>query len=293
MDITLDKTDPAVVSQPVSHGGSRSGRLITYVLLVLVVAIFLVPMFWMFSASLKDLQEIYTFPPQWIPSTPRWSNYVEAWNAAPIGRFYVNTIITTTLGVAAEVILGMLTAYAFVYLPFPRKDLLFLALLAALMVPIHVTILPNYLTVARLGWLNTYQGLIIPGAAVAFGTFLLRQHFLTLPLEILEAARLEGAGHMQLLTSIILPLSQSTLVTVSVIALVNKWNDFLWPLIVTNQTRMRVLPVGLAYLYQQEGTNQWGVIMAATIFVVLPILAIFIWAQQHIISGLTAGATKG
>jgi ABC-type glycerol-3-phosphate transport system permease component len=180
-----------------------------------------------------------------------------------------------------------------VYLPFPGKNLLFLVLLAALMVPIHVTILPNYLTIARLGWLNTYQGIILPGASVAFGTFLLRQHLLTLPLEILEAARIEGASHIQLLTRIVLPLTRTTLVTVGLIALVSKWNDFLWPLIVTNQTVMRVLPVGLSYLYQQEGTNQWGIIMAATIFVVLPILVIFVWAQRHIISGLAAGATKG
>ncbi len=291
MDITLEKSAEA-----------RSGRatwldvstqLLKYAILLLFVAVFLVPVFWMVSASLKTLQEIYTFPPQWIPESFKWSNYVEAWYAAPFGRFYVNTIITTFFGVAAEVILGMMTAYAFVYLPFPGKNLLFLVLLAALMVPIHVTILPNYLTVARLGWLNTYQGIIVPGAAVAFGTFLLRQHFLTLPNEILEAARIEGAGHILLLTRVVLPLSRTTLVTVGLIALVGKWNDFLWPLIVTNQTAMRVLPVGLSYLYQQEGTNQWGIIMAGTIFVVLPILVIFVWAQRHIISGLTAGATKG
>ncbi len=291
MDITLHKPTQTSLGRP--KWLAVTGQLLKYGVLLLTVAVFIVPMFWMLSASLKDLQEIYTFPPQWIPAAPRWSNYVEAWNAAPFGRFYVNTIITTAFGVAAEVILGTMTAYAFVYLPFPRKDLLFLVLLGALMVPIHVTILPNYLTIARLGWLNTYQGIIVPGASAAFGTFLLRQHFLTLPREILEAARIEGASHLQLLTRIVLPISRSMLVTVGLLALVNKWNDFLWPLIVTNQTGMRVLPVGLAYLYQQEGTNQWGIIMAATIFVVLPILMIFIWAQRHIISGLTAGATKG
>ncbi len=291
MDITLDKSAETRLGR--ARWLARVMQLLKYAVLLLFVAIFIVPMFWMFSASLKTLQEIYTFPPQWVPEEPRWSNYVEAWYAAPFGRFYINTIITTSFGVAAEVIMGMLTAYAFVYLPFPGKNFLFLVLLAALMVPIHVTILPNYLTIARLGWLNTYQGIIVPGAAVAFGTFLLRQHFLTLPNEILEAARIEGASHLQLLTRVVLPLSRTSLVTVSLIALVNKWNDFLWPLIVTNQTAMRVLPVGLSYLYQQEGTNQWGIIMAATIFVVLPILVIFVWAQRHIISGLTAGATKG
>ena len=291
MAITIDKS--ANTGQSRARWLGTGGQILKYLVLLLFIAVFLIPVFWMVSASLKTLQEIYTFPPQWIPASPKWSNYVQAWYAAPFGRFYVNTIITTVFGVAAEVILGTLTAYAFVYLPFPGKDLLFLVLLAALMIPIHVTILPNYLTVARLGWLNTYQGIIIPSASVAFGTFLLRQHFLTLPNEILEAARIEGASHLQMLTRIVLPLSRTSLVTVGLIALVNKWNDFLWPLIVTNQTSMRVLPVGLSYLYEQEGTNQWGIIMAATIFVVLPILVIFIWAQRHIISGLTAGATKG
>jgi ABC-type glycerol-3-phosphate transport system permease component len=290
VDITLDK---ATAGAGRLKGIRAVGQALKYALLLLAIAIFIVPVFWMVSASLKDLREIYTFPPQWIPSAPKWGNYTEAWNAVPFGRFYINTIITTFVGVSAEIILGTLTAYAFVYLPFPGKNILFLILLAALMVPIHVTILPNYLTVANLGWLNTYQGIIIPGASVAFGTFLFRQHFLTLPGEILEAARIEGAGHLQLLGRIVLPLSQSMLVTVGLLSLVNKWNDFLWPLIVTNQTSMRVLPVGLSYLYDQEGNSQWGVIMAATIFVVLPILLIFIWAQRYIISGLTAGATKG
>jgi len=264
-----------------------------YALLIFVAAIFFVPIFWMASASLKDLREIYTFPPQWVPLTPRWQNYIDAWNAAPFGRFYTNTLITTAIGVGAELLFGTMTAYAFVFIPFPRKNLLFLLMLAALMIPIQVTMLPNYLTVANLGWLNTYAGIIVPGASVAFGTFLLRQHFLTLPKEILEAARLEGAGHFQLLTKIVLPLSRPIFVTVGLIALVNKWNDFLWPLIVTNRIEMRVLPVGLAYLFDQEGNSQWGVIMAATIFVVAPILLVFAWAQRHIIAGLTAGATKG
>ncbi len=264
-----------------------------YALLIFVGIIFFLPVFWMLSASLKDLREIYTFPPQWIPLTPRWQNYIDAWNAAPFGRFYINTLITTAIGVGAELLFGTMTAYAFVFIPFPKKNLLFLLMLAALMIPIQVTMLPNYLTVANLGWLNTYAGIIVPGASVAFGTFLLRQHFLTLPKEILEAARLEGAGHFQLLTKIVLPLSRPIFVTVGLIALVTKWNDFLWPLIVTNRLEMRVLPVGLAYLFDQEGNSQWGVIMAATIFVVAPILLVFAWAQRHIIAGLTAGATKG
>ncbi len=273
--------------------GGGAGTVLQYALLLLAALIFLVPMFWMATASVKSLQEVYTFPPVWVPTQPRWENYPNAWNAAPFTRFYANTLITTILGVGFEIINAALTAYALVFLRFPGKNLIFIVLLTALMIPVQVTILPNYLTIASLGWLNTYQGIILPGASVAFTAFLLRQHFLTLPTEILEAARLEGAGHLQLLTRIVLPLSRPVLVTGTLISVVAKWNDFLWPLIVTNRLDMRVLPIGLSYLFDREGNSQWGIIMAATIFVVAPIVVLFIWAQRHIISGLTAGATKG
>lgn len=291
MEITLSKTVSKVKHR--ANWREYAFTIIKYALLILAAVVFFVPLFWMATASVKELGDIYTFPPRWVPTDPRWENYVDAWRAAPFGRFYINTIITTVCAVAAKLLFGTLTAYAFVFLPFPGKNALFLVMLGALMIPIHVTMLPNYLTIANLGWLNTYQGIIVPGAAVAFGTFLFRQHFLTLPKEILEAARLEGAGHLQLLWLIVLPLSRPIFVTVALIELVDKWNEFLWPLIVTNRIDMRVLPVGLAYLSDQEGNSQWGIIMAATVFVVLPILAIFAWAQRHIIAGLTAGATKG
>ncbi len=272
-----------------AHGGT----LARYALLILTALVFVVPLFWVFSASLKDIREIYTFPPVWIPTEPQFSNYSEAWNSAPFGRFYLNTIITTFFGVALEVVNAVLTAYALVFLRFPGRNIIFIVLLAALMVPIHVTILPNYLTIASLGWVNTYQGIILPGASVAFGAVLLRQHFLTLPHEILEAARLDGAGHLQTLWYVILPISRPMLITVTLVSVVTKWNDFLWPLISTNSTNMRTLPIGLSYLFNQEGASQWGLIMAATIFVILPVLVLFLRWQKHIISGLTSGATKG
>ena len=269
------------------------GTLVRYTLLIITALVFVIPLYWVFSASLKDLQEIYTFPPVWIPTEPRVSNYSEAWYSAPFGQFYLNTIITTFFGVALEVVNAVLTAYALVFLRFPGKNLIFIVLLAALMVPIHVTILPNYLTIASLGWVNTYQGIILPGASVAFGAFLLRQHFLTLPREILEAARLDGAGHLQTLWYVILPISRPMLVTVTLVSVVTKWNDFLWPLVSTNSTSMRTLPIGLSYIFNQEGPSQWGLIMAATIFVILPVLLLFLRWQKHIVSGLTSGATKG
>ncbi len=272
---------------------AHGGKVVRYALLILVALVFVVPLYWLFSASLKDLREIYTFPPVWVPTDPKFSNYSEAWNTAPFGRFYLNTIIATFFGVLLEVVNALLTAYALVFLRFPGKNIIFIVMLAALMIPIHVTILPNYLTIASLGWVNTYQGIILPGASVAFGAFLLRQHFLTLPGEILEAARLDGATHLQTLWYVILPISKPMIVTVTLISVVTKWNDFLWPLIVTNSTGMRTLPIGLSYLFNQEGASQWGLIMAATIFVILPVLLLFLRWQKHIVSGLTSGATKG
>ncbi len=276
--------------------GFSIGKLGGYGLMVFVVLVIGAPLLWMLSGSLRTTQEIYAVPPVWIPSAPRWENFVDAWNAAPFDRFYINTIITTLGGTGLELINATLTAYAIAFLRFPKKNWFFLGLLLALMVPGQVTILPNYITVANVAgqnWINTYQGIILPGAAVAFGTFLLRQAFLGLPREVLDAARVDGCGHLRLLTDIVIPMSQPVLVTFGLISLVAKWNDYLWPLIVTNTQNMRTLTVGITFLFDQEGNTQWGVVMAGTLFVVVPLLIVYVFAQKYVIEGMTAGATKG
>jgi sn-glycerol 3-phosphate transport system permease protein len=272
------------------------GQLASYALMALAVVIIGLPLLWMLLGSLKTNQEIYTMPPPWLPTEWRWENFIDAWNAAPFGRFYLNSIITTLAGTSLELVNATLTAYAFAFLAFPKKDWLFLLLLAALMIPNQVTILPNYLTLADVfgqSWINTYQGIVLPGAATAYGAFLLRQSFLGLPREVLDAAKVDGCGHLRLLWDMVIPLSRPVLVTFGLISLVAKWNDYLWPLIVTNTQQMRTLTVGLTYLFDQEGNTSWGVVMAASIFVILPLLIIFAWAQRHIIEGIAAGATKG
>ncbi|MEV4758466.1 carbohydrate ABC transporter permease [Micromonospora sp. NPDC049559] len=272
---------------------TRLRRFGLYVLLALVGVVMVGPLYWLFTSSLKQPGEINTFPPVWFPTDPRWSNYAEAWRAAPFGQFYLNSIVTTAAGTLLEVANAVLTAYAFVFLRFPAKRVLFAVLLGALMVPGHVTLLANYLTVADLGWINTYQGIVIPGAASAFGAFLLRQHLLTIPTEIIEAARADGAGHPRILWRVVLPLSRPMLITVTIVSLVGKWNDFIWPLIVTNTETMRTLPVGLLLLKNADGYVNWGAVMAGTVFVVLPVLTVFLVAQRYIVAGLTQGAVKG
>lgn len=269
------------------------GKVLSYFLMAVAVVVIGVPLLWMLLASVKTLQEIYTFPPVWIPSHLRWQNYVDAWNVAPFGRFYLNSIIMTFFGTLAKLINGVLSAYALSYLRFPGREVVFIVILAALMVPPQVVILPNYLTVGSLGWINTYWALIVPEAGIAFGTFLLRQHFLTLPREVLEAAQIDGAGHLRVLWQIVLPLSQSILVTLVLLTAVSRWNDYLWPLIVTSTKEMRTLPVGIAFLLNQEGNTEWGQVMAATVMVIVPLLVLFIWTQQHLVEGISAGALKG
>ena len=267
--------------------------LLSYALMALATLVVGLPLYWMAAAAFKNNAEIYSVPVHWLPEHPGFANFVQAWNAAPFGRYYVNTIITTTAGATSEIVMAVTSAYAFAFVRFPRKDLIFLLLLAALMIPDQVTVLPNYLTIARLGWLNTYQGIVLPGASVAYGTFLLRQAFLSLPRDVLDAAKVDGAGHLRTMWSIVVPLARPALITFGLLSIVAKWNDFLWPLVVTNSQDMRVLPIGITRLLDQEGTTQWGPVMAGSIFVVLPVLLVFAWSQRYIVEGIAAGAVKG
>lgn len=271
-------------------------RLGGYLLMLLIVVIIGAPLYWVVTGSLKTTAEINTFPPVWIPPHPRWQNYVDAWNAAPFGRFYVNTIIITSIATIVKTGNALLTAYALAFLRFPFKNLIFIIILAGLMIPEQVTVLPNYLTLADVhghSWINTYQGILLPGLATAYATFLLRQGFLGLPREVLDAAKVDGCSHLRMLWDMVVPMSRPLLVTIVLLTVVQRWNDFLWPLIVTTDNKVRPLTVGITYLFNNEGNNQWGVIMAGTIFVIVPLLVIFLFSQKYIIAGITAGATKG
>jgi sn-glycerol 3-phosphate transport system permease protein len=281
-----------------SRSGPRFswGRLAGYAAMALAVIVVGMPLFWMLSGSLKTTQEIFSFPPAWLPANPRWSNYADAWQAAPFDRFYINSLVIMIGGTSIKMVNAIFTAYALVFLRFPGKNIVFMVILAGLMVPEQVTILPNYVTLSDVfgqSWINTYQGIILPGAAIAFGTFLLRQTFLGLPREVIEAARLDGCNHLRLLFDMVLPMSRSAVVTVTLLVAVAKWNEYLWPLIITTTENMRPLTVGLTYLVNRESNTQWGEVMAATVFVIVPLLIVFAFAQKLVIEGVTAGATKG
>jgi sn-glycerol 3-phosphate transport system permease protein len=277
---------------------AKLSQLFGYLALILLVVAIGAPIFWMITASVKTNAEVFTFPPQWIPTNPHWSNYSDAWNVAPFGRFYLNSIVITIAGSGLELVNATLSAYALAFLKFPLKNLVFIVILATLMVPTQLTIIPNYVTISDVpligaNWINTYQGIVLPGAAVAFGTFLLRQGFLGLPREVLDAAKVDGAGHLRLLWDIAIPMAKPIIVTFALISMVAKWNDYLWPLIVTNEERMRPLAVGVSYLHDPEGNTDWGMVMAAAFFVIAPLMVVYVFAQRYIIEGIAAGATKG
>jgi sn-glycerol 3-phosphate transport system permease protein len=280
---------------PVRHRPARAGlgwRLAGYAAMLLVVVIIGAPLYWMATAAFKTNAEIYTAPPKWIPVHPTLENFVRAWNAAPFGLYYLNTTIVTVVSVLGKLVMASTTAYALVALRFPFKTLVFALILGALMIPPQVVIIPNYLLFADLGLISTFPALILPHIPTAIGTFLMRQAFLAVPREILDAARVDGAGHLRTLWTIMLPLSLPVLVTFGLLATQDVWNDFLWPLVITNTENMRTLPIGIFWLLDQEGNTQWGVVMAGAIFVILPLLGVFLLAQRHIIAGIAAGAVK-
>lgn len=272
----------------------RRGRTTWWGVLALVATalVFAFPLYLFVSTAFKTAEDINSWPMRLIPRSLTWDNVVNAWDLAPFDQFLVNSVVVAIIGMALKVVLAVLTAYAFAFLPFPGKRWLFVFMLGALMVPGHVTLLVNYITVGKMGMINTYAGLILPGVASAFGTFLLRQFFMSLPQEVMEAAQLDGAGHLRMIRSFILPMAKPAIITVGLIALIDEWNSFVWPLIVTNSVNMRTLPIGLLYLKENDGIDDWGALMAGTLFVVLPMAIVFLLAQRYIVAGLAGAAVR-
>lgn len=268
-------------------------RVLGYLAMVAVVLIIGIPVAWVLSGALKTNREIFTTTPQLLPANPTLDNFGKAWRAAPFDRFYLNSFITTLLGAGAEVIMAVTTAYALVFVRFPKRDWIFILLLLALMVPEEVVLVPNYLTIAGWRMVNTYPGIVLPGASIAFGTFLLRQYFRTIPPDLIDAAKVDGAGHVRTLLSVVVPVAAPAVATTALLSVTAKWNEYLWPLLITTTEDMRTLPVGISRLLDQEGNTEWGVVMAATLFVIVPVMLIFLYAQRFVVDGIAAGAVKG
>jgi len=258
-----------------------------------IVAFFmLIPFFWMLSTSLKAVGEVFEYPPRWLPSTFHWENYRTVWNIVPFARYMLNSFIVSTSVTILHLIIASLSAYAFARLEFPGRDKLFLLYLATLMIPGQVTMIPNFILVKILGWTDTYAGLILPNAFTAFGVFLLRQFFLTIPKEYEDAAKIDGASYFQIYLKVILPLAIPGISTLAIFTFVFQWNNLLWPLIVVNRESMKTITIGLASFQGMYGTS-WNLLMAAAVMGVLPSAIAFFIGQRYLIKGITLTGLKG
>jgi len=267
--------------------------LATHLLLIVVCVAIGLPFFWMVTTSIKAPTEVQIFPPVWWPETPRFQNFVDAWESAPFGRFYVNSVVVVCTGVVLEVLIAALSAYAFARIRFRFREPLFIVMLAAMMIPGQVALIPNYVTLKHLGWINTYAGLVIPHVSSVFGAFLMRQAILSMPADLFDAAHIDGLGHLRCMLRIALPLARPVVATLALYLFIAKWNDYLWPLIITNTQNMRTLPVGLSMVQKAEYNIGPEHLMAASLFVLVPVLAVFFTAQKQLIEGIAAGALKG
>ncbi|MER3417544.1 MAG: sugar ABC transporter permease [Chloroflexota bacterium] len=265
--------------------------LATYGLLVLFGVLFVLPFVWMVLSSLKSAGELLRVPPTFLPADPRWENYGRVLQTVPFVQFYLNSTIMTTGRVLGQLLLCSLAGFAFARLRFPGRDGLFIALLISLMVPAATTLVPNFIIVRQLRWVDTFQGLIVPTLFSAFGTFMLRQYFLTVPRDYQDAAVIDGANPLQIYWHIFLPLARPALAAFGLLVALWSWNDFLWPLIVSNRTDTQVLSVGIALFSNRAGTDT-PLMMAAATMSIVPMLVIFFAVQRHLVEGIALGGIK-
>jgi multiple sugar transport system permease protein len=267
--------------------------VLLYTVLGLCVVIFITPFLWMLLASLKNTVQIFAFPPKLLPNPVVWKNYLRAWTAVPLARFYLNSIIVAGSVAFAQVLTSAMAAYVFARLSFPFKNVIFVFFLAIMMIPTQVTVIPLFIIVRTLGLIDSYGALILPFLAYPFGTFLLRQFFLTIPREIEDAARADGCPRLRILAQIIAPLSKSALFTLGMLVFMFIWNSFFWPLLVTNTERHFTIQVGLAMLRTMLLMEvDWGLLMAATVISILPVLIFYAFTQKQIIKGITMTGLK-
>ncbi|MEQ4566968.1 carbohydrate ABC transporter permease [Paenarthrobacter sp. CAP02] len=292
--VSQQDAEPDRRHRPLSPANLLQTVAAGYVPLIVATLVVALPLLWMLLSSFKQPGEIVTMDLKILPESLNLENYATAMTTVPFAQFFANSLIVTVVGSTVKVILAILTAYALVFVRFPFKNVIFVLILVALMVPAQVSILPNYILIAGMGGKNTLWGIILPGLGTAFGTFLLRQHFLTLPPSILEAAEIDGAGHGRRLWQIIVPVSVPSIATVALVTVVSEWNDYIWPLIITDRPETMTLPVGLTLLQNSESNGAgWGILMAGAVLVIVPILLVFAALQRYIVAGLTQGSVTG
>jgi len=265
-----------------------------HIALLVIGIVVAMPIVIAFFMSFTPLREMLARGPRIIPNTWTLDNFDTAWNASPFPRYMLNSFIQTGVITLAQVVFSVLAGYAFAMFEFRGKNALFALVIGSLIIPFELTFIPNFVLISDLGWANTYQGLTVPFLASAFGVFLMRQFFLTIPRDLYDAAKIDGASDWYYLWRIMVPLSKGAISAFTIFAFLSAWNQFLWPLVITNEESMRTAQIGIRFfLANQERATDWGAIMAGTVIVMIPTLIIFLVAQKQLVKGIAASGLKG
>ena len=293
--ISPDRRTVAASSSTQSARRQRNRRwkpVLSQTLLTIVLLLFLMPFVYMIGTALKPAADVFKQGASPIGSEIRWSNFTEAWTYLPFGRFILNSIFVSVSGTLVVCATSILSAYAFARLSFRGRDKTFLIYLATLMLPQEVVVVPMFILMQEFGWVDSYAALILPWAFTAFGTFLLRQFYLTIPREMDEAAVLDGASRLQILFRVIVPIARPAIAVLAVFTFINYWNSFLWPLIVINTREKSPVPLGLNLFLSQNG-NQWHLLMAASTISMVPTVTLVLLLQRHLVRGIAMSGLGG
>lgn len=283
---------PESLAKPSRSKKFRPSIWITHIILLACAFFMILPFLWMFLSAVKSTDEIFSGSFLSLPSVWHWEHFAQAWEMAPFGRFFVNSFVMSVGVVFGQIITCSMAAYVFSWVPLKGKNVLFILVVASTIVPFESTMIPSYLVIKELGWINSYAGLIAPSLTSVFGIFLLRQFFMTIPRDLMDAARMDGCGHFRTLLRVVLPISKTVLATLSLFAFLHAWNNYLWPLLITNSSEMRTIQVGLRYMMDAEKGIQWPHLMAASTFIIMPVLLFFLFTQKYFVRGVMHSSVK-
>ncbi len=268
-----------------------SGKILGYILLSVFGIIMILPFYWMIVTSLQIPENLISFPPKWLPNPPTIEHYIEAIKKAPFLLYYRNSLFVAAISVSCSILFGLFAGYAFAIYKFPLQGFFFILILSTLMVPIQVTSVSLYILMAHFGWIDTFPGILAPNFASAFAVFFIRQTIIGMPLDLIDAARIDGAGEVRIVLTVVMPLVKSVIATVALILFIDSWNDFLWPVIIINSKSLRTIPVGIAF-FKDPYHISFGPLMAATSIATIPMIAVYLFLQRFVIKGIATTGLK-
>ena len=272
--------------------GRSVGIIVLYLVLVLGAAFMLIPFIYSLSGSLTPERDLFTVPITWIPASPQWQNYVLPFRQS-YARYFLNSAIVSVIQTFSPLLLCSMAGYSLAKFSYPGRTIAFVFILSTIMLPLQVTLIPAFLIVKQLGWLNSFAGLIVPGLATTFGTFLMRQFFLGIPTEYLDAARIDGASEPTIYWRVMLPMIRPALAALAIFSFTGSWNSFLWPLVIVNDDQMRTIPLGIVFYFGANRVPEYGQLLAVSLLATLPVLVIFILMQREFIKGAALSGIKG